>query len=204
MSRRITELAAVNVGLAASGATPVTSLDNNNQPDVLALKALLVATSEEIQNRGWWFNREYEMILAPDQQGRVIIPQNILQIDPVNPADDLVTRGQFLYDRSNTTNVISKSVTVDTITYLEWDELPFAAQSAIQYQAAMTYVGGDDGDADEFNRLRLKFDTAFAELKRANLRAEDVSVRTNRTVSRVMARRRNRVSTRFGGAASPG
>lgn len=199
MSYGISRLAALNVGLVAAGGTPVSSI--NNQPDVQSLDLLLDSTSEEIQARGWWFNREYNITLAPDAQGRIIIPQNAITVDSIDTSDKLVPRGQFLYDRENTTFNIGRSITIDTTTLLEWDDLPYHAQAAIQYQAAMTFVGSDDGDNDEFARLRLKFDTAFAELKRINLRSEDISVRSNNTVSRVMSRRRNRVTTRFGGAA---
>jgi hypothetical protein len=196
----ISELEAVNVGLAAAGATPITTFENN-QPDVLAMRALLISSSKQLQARGWWFNREYKIELAPDAQGRVIVPQNALFIDSIDPADDFTVRGTFLYDRDNTTNIINRSITVDSITFLVWEDLPFNAQDAIQYQAAARFVGGDDGDADEFNRLTREFDRSLAELKRTNLRAEDLTVRTNLTVSRVMARRRNRITTRFGGAA---
>lgn len=200
MARRITKLAAVNIGLVAAGGTPVSSLEST-QPDVQSLALLIDSTSEEIQARGWWFNREYNITLAPDAQGRIIIPQNALSTDPIDTSDQFVVRGQFFYDRANTTYNIGRSITVDTTTFLDWDDLPYHAQSAIQYQTAMTFVGSDDGDNDEFARLRLKFDTAFAELKRINLRSEDISVRSNNTVARVMSRRRNRVTTRFGGAA---
>jgi hypothetical protein len=131
----------------------------------------------------------------------VVVPQNALSVDSIDPNDNFTVRGAFLYDRDNATNVIDRSITIDSITFLVWEELPFNAQNAIQYQAALDFVGGDDGDADEVVRLTNKFDKAFAELKRHNLRNEDISVRTNRTVGRVMARRRNRVTTRFGGAA---
>jgi hypothetical protein len=196
----ISELEAVNVGLAAAGATPITTFENN-QPDVLSMRALLISNSKELQARGWWFNREYTISLAPDAQGRVVVPQNALSVDSVDPADNFTVRGTFLYDRDNATNVISRSIVIDSITFLVWEELPFIAQNAIQYTAALDFVGGDDGDADEVIRLEAKFNRAFAELKRHNLRNEDITVRTNLTVSRVMARRRNRVTTRFGGAA---
>jgi hypothetical protein len=196
----ISELEAVNVGLAAAGATPITTFENN-QPDVLSMRALLISNSKELQARGWWFNREYTISLAPDAQGRVIVPQNALSVDSVDPSDNFTVRGAFLYDRDNATTVISRSIVIDSITFLVWEELPFIAQNAIQYQAALDFVGGDDGDADEVIRLEAKFNKAFAELKRHNLRNEDITVRTNLTVSRVMARRRNRVTTRFGGAA---
>ncbi len=200
LKAQITELEAVNLGLVSAGATPVTSIDNT-QPDVLSLKQLLTASSRTLQKRGWWFNREYAVVLAPDPQGRIVVPQNALVVDSTDRTDDFTVRGTFFYDRANSTLAISRSVTVDMISFLNWDELPFHAQEVIQYQAAMRFVGGDDGDADEFVRLRNEYDNAVAELKRVDLLAEDITVRSNLTVSRVMGRRTNRITTRFGGAA---
>lgn len=199
MALHITELEAVNVAVASAGNTPVTSIEST-RPDVIAIRALLTSTSREIQSEGWWFNREYNITLSPDQQGRVVTPQNALNIDPIDTSLPYVSRGSYLYDRENATFTIGKSVDVDVISYLVWEELPFNAQVAIQYEAAKRYVGGDDGDADEFLRLQREADLAFARLKKQHLRNEDESIRRNPIVARVMYRRTGRITTRFGGA----
>ena len=196
----ITQLEAVNLALTSAGATPITSLENN-QPDVLSIKTLLEATRRQIQARGWWFNRESGIVLSPDQQGHVIVPANTLHVDSTTRSDAFVLRGTKLYDRQNHTFVIGASVTIDTIILLGFDDLPYNAQNAIQFKSAMRFVGGDDGDAQEFQRLKIEYDEAFAELKRENLRANDHTIRSNPMVARVMHRRTNRTTTRFGGAA---
>lgn len=199
MSLQISELDAVNVAIAASGATPVTTIEST-RPDVIAVRALLTSVSKEIQARGWWFNREYNITLSPDVQGRIVTPQNAIAVDPIDPVNNFVQRGAYLYDRENATFVISRTVKVDVISYLLWEELPLNAQLAIQYKAAQNFVGGNDGDADEFVRLRNEADLSFAELKRVDLRNTDLTARANPMVARVMTRRTNRVTTRFGGA----
>lgn len=201
MSLQITELTAVNVAIAASGATPVSSIEST-RPDVIAIVALLDSVSREIQADGWWFNREYNITLSPDAQGRIITPQNAISVDPVDTSLTYVQRGQYLYDRTLATFNIGKSVQVDVITYLAWDELPYPAQVAIQYKAAQNFVGGNDGDTDEFVRMRNEADLAMAKLRKADLRNEDETVRRNPMVARIMGRRTNRVTTRFGGAKS--
>lgn len=199
MSLQITELEAVNVAIASSGATPVTSIEST-RPDVIAVRALLTSVSKELQAPGWWFNREYRIVLSPDAQGRIITPQNAIAVDPTDTSLLYVQRGQFLYDRETSSFNIGKTVEVDTILYLVWEELPFPMQIAIQYEAAKRYVGGNDGDADEYLRLREEADKAFAELKRHHLRNEDETVRRNPMVARIMYRRSGRITTRFGGA----
>ncbi len=197
----ITELDAINLALTAAGATVVTTVDNN-QPDVLSIRSLLTATSRQIQRRGWWFNREIGIVLAPDAQGHVVVPANTLHVDSVDHREHFVLRGSKLYDRENHTQVIGESVEIDTIILLPFTDLPFSAQDAIQFKTAMRFVGGDDGDEQEWRRLKVEFEEAFAELKREHLRANNFTVRTNPMVARVMHRRTNRLTTRFGGARS--
>ncbi len=78
----ITLLQAVNEMLAAVGRGPVTSTDPA-AAGTEAGKAIAIIsdTSVQVQERGWWFNEEYEYPLSPSPvDGTIILPINCLKV----------------------------------------------------------------------------------------------------------------------------
>ena len=74
------EFPAVNEILAAVGQAPVTTLDQTN-PDVAIAYDTLLNVSREVQSEGWTFNTEEYYPMTPDNNGEIVIANNILQID---------------------------------------------------------------------------------------------------------------------------
>jgi hypothetical protein len=182
----IDELQAVNFALTVGGGTRVTTIDST-RPDVLGIRILLDEARRNLLVTGWWFNREYDLVLAPDPQGRILLPQNMLAVDSTDRIQQFVQRGN-----------IGESVTIDSIILLPFSDCPYTAQRVIQFEATMLYVGGEDGDDREFVKMERRFNLATAELKREHLRASDITVRSNPMITRIMGRRLARNTSRFG------
>jgi hypothetical protein len=161
----ITELEAVNILLAATGESPVSSLSDSGLADVAEAKATLDEQSRLVQSRGWSFNTEYEYPLVPDTDGFITLPQNTLKADLGRGffQVDAVQRGLRLYDRKNHTYMFEsgRSLTGDMVFLLGFDELPQAVRYYITVKAARVYqarvLGSDTqykfSEAEEMSAL---------------------------------------------------
>jgi hypothetical protein len=143
-----TVLEAVNQIIATIGEPPVNSVEDNGVIDaVMALQALS-AVNRAVQLRGWhWNTEENYPIAASFPEGELRLPKNTLRVDTTGAdADlDLVARGQRLYDRKNHTFQIGRSVKVEIVLLLPFEELPEAARTYITIKAARRFSEGQVG-----------------------------------------------------------
>ena len=70
------ELDAVNEILSSIGSSPVSSLEDENNVDVINAKRILKGVSKEIQARGWFFNTLEMIHLDPEDNryGKLNVP----------------------------------------------------------------------------------------------------------------------------------
>lgn len=141
-----TKLEAVNIMLSTIGESPVNSLSSGLVDAELA-ETILDATSRSVQSEGWHFNKEYQVKYSPDLSGNVLLPTNVLradasaQIDTINRGQDfdLVQRGTKMYDRKNHTFSINKTVELDIVVQLSFEELPEVAKRYITLKASRVF-----------------------------------------------------------------
>lgn len=164
----LSELQAVNTMLASIGSAPVNTITGTVSPDVAMAKHLLDDARRKMLLRGWNFNTQRGVTLAPDDTGRIAVDSDILRID-TSPdhytAVDPVQRGAWLFDRTTNGFTFSSSVIVDLLLDLPWDELPevardyvtAAASSALAVSTAADQIrvqGAMRAELDAFARLR--------------------------------------------------
>jgi hypothetical protein len=147
----LSELEAVNTMLSVVGQSPVSSLSGAISPDVELAKHVLRSTTKAVLLRGFNFNRE-ERKLAPDDDGKIRIPEGTLQID-LDPDETSMTRdykithrGDYLYNRKGNTYVFSKSVPVVLTIDLEWRYIPEVCRKYVEARASRIF--GERLDAD--------------------------------------------------------
>jgi hypothetical protein len=133
----LTELEAVNEMLSTISESPVSTLDENEVIDASIALNILRNTSVEVQTRGWWFNSEFSVSMAPNTAKEIVLPTNILRIDGV--ATNVIQRGTRLYDRVDRTFKFEAPVVVDQIVALPFDELPSTARILITIRAARKF-----------------------------------------------------------------
>jgi len=152
-----TKLEAVNLVLACMGESPVNTLSAGSGKPLQAVLAEteLDRTSREIQSQGWHYNTEKKYTLTRDNNDRITLASNILQVDTeVNKYSDVdvVQRGTTLYDAKNHTDTFTKDIEAEVVFYLEWTQLPEPFRNWISMRAgrkmAARYLG--DGDAEVF------------------------------------------------------
>ena len=165
-----TELEAVNLMLDTIGESPISTLQNSAVVDAVKAKSVLSEVSRAVQAKGWHFNTEKSYKLLPGVYDQEIqVPANCMKVDSVAPDNsvDVVHRGSRLYDRLNHTYKFTKSITVDMVVLLAFDELPEAARRYIAVRAARVFQSRTVG-AESLWRFSAQDESdALADLKQA-------------------------------------
>jgi hypothetical protein len=153
------KLNAINSCLAGVGLSPVSSEDD---PDLDAAQAeqTIDRISKEIQQRGWFFNKEYNWNIAPDSNtGQIVAPAKTLSLVTEGASRDLQLslREGRLYDMVNHTFDLSDlanyevggvlTIQLAFIIELDFNDLPPVAQTAITYTARRQFA--QDLEVDE-------------------------------------------------------
>lgn len=187
-----TELDAINTMLSTIGEAPVNAVEDSGVVDAVLARQILHSVSREVQGRGWHFNFEKSFTLTPTYpEGEIRLPETLLRIDTVcSDRDiDVVQRGSRLYDRRNHTYIFDKSVTVDMVVLLEFEDLPEVARQYIVTRASRIFQERIVGSA-ELSQFTLNDEArALVVLKEADGDTADYNILTdNYSVARVLDR----------------
>lgn len=179
------ELDIINAMLAVNGESPVSAVDSND-PAAIQARNALKRVDKKIQSRGWWYNKETFTLTPQSGTGEVVLPSNVMSVDPTDTRSPYVQRGTRLYDRENNTFVIGKSVEVDLMLQLSVEDLPATAFNYLMDKAVQEYYVDEDGDAGKARELRDRVNESYAFLHREDLRNKDVNIRTSETGIRLL------------------
>lgn len=186
-----TVLEAVNQIIATIGEPPVNSVEDNGVIDaVMALQALS-AVNRAVQLKGWhWNTEENYPIAATYPEGELRLPRNTLKVDTsaVDGDLDLVHRGARLYDRKNHTFQIGRSVKVDIVFLLPFEELPEAARTYITVKAARRFNEGQIGSELLSNFTLRDEQMALFALEEAEGETADYNILDNAFIGEVTSR----------------
>lgn len=187
-----TELEAVNLMLSTIGESPVNTLEDVGVVDAVVALSILQMASRQVQLIGWHWNTEEDFPLAPTYpDGEILLPSNTLKVDTSGDDSslDLVQRGNRLYDRVNHTFAVGRTVKVEIVFCLPFDQLPEAARAYIAIRAARQFQEKSVGS--ETLRAFSKADElqAMAVLVDAEAETQDFNILTgNESVARVLRR----------------
>ena len=175
-------LDAMNTCLSGVGLSPVSDEDDSDL-DAAQAKYTVERISKEIQQRGWFFNKEYNWNLVPDSNtGYVVAPSNAMSIvtDAYSRNLPIVLRNGKLYDTINHTYdvssladyIVDDVATIQTcfIFYLEFNNLPPIAQTAITYAARRQFAQDMEVDVNRWKFQKDDEDRAMALLTREEMR----------------------------------
>lgn len=183
----MTKLEAINIILDAIGVYPVTSTESAH-PDAVRARQQLARFNNEVQSRGWWFNREPAFVLTPTAVDKeIILPAGTLSADPVDPRLNYVARGNVLYNQTDHTYQFEDQVTVNLITELDFDDLPIALQVYIARSAAMEFAIVREGDQNKITKLERGLSLARSQAFSDELRHGNYNVFSTGLPSRVIA-----------------
>ena len=151
------ELPAVNQILQSCGQAPVTTLDQTN-PDVAIAYSTLTQVSQEVQAEGWSFNLELDYEFTPDTNNEILIPNNVLQIDPAPEYFelDVIRRSGKLYDKVKHTYTFTDVLKCDVKWLFDWVDLPIPIQDYIIARASTIVSSRIVGDSTQYQMLGQK------------------------------------------------
>jgi len=138
----ITELEAVNMLLAAVGESAVSSLETATTVDVTQAKNLLSNISREVQQKGWHFNTEWDVVLSLDSDSRIPLGTSVLSVYSTSKLTTIRGRegSPFLYDLDNNTFTWTTSINdAVTITLLDFEDIPQTARQYITAKASRIF-----------------------------------------------------------------
>ena len=158
------ELDAVNEILSAVGSSPVNTLEDDLNVDVLNAKRILKAMSIEIQSRGYRFNTLNNVYLQPDADtGFVSYARDYIRV--FSTGYKLVNRSGYFFDLETGSNEFPDGLTLtELVKELPFEELPTVFRKYITVRAARTfqikYLTSSDIDAS----LQYEEATAYADI----------------------------------------
>lgn len=151
------ELDAVNEILSSIGSSPVSSLEDDNNVDVINAKRILNGVSLEIQGRGWWFNTLVDVELEPEVEGygknrEYLVPCPNSYLKYTAHGYKLIRREGYFFDNVTQTMSFPDGIKLDLlIKKLEFNDLPDQARKYITVRSSrifqMRYLSAEDLDA---------------------------------------------------------
>lgn len=155
------KLDAVNEILSTVGSSPVSSLEDDTNVDVLNAKRILESVSKEVQSRGYAFNTLTNVYLQPNAEtGFVPYPHEYLGVYVSN--SKFVNRLGYFFDLSTGENVFPSGITLQEVTVeVPFEELPEAFRKYITVRASrafqMRYLSSQELDNHLMNEELLAY-----------------------------------------------
>jgi hypothetical protein len=185
-----TTLEAINQMLFAIGESPVNKTEDTGLVDATVALRTLANVSREVQKDGWHWNTEKNFTLVPNTDGFLQLPPNVLKVDTVGADEDLglVQRGSRLYDPINHTYVFTRSVTVDMVVLLDFEECTEAARNFITLKAARRFQQNTVGSTELSGFQQQDEMRALADLQNSEAENNDYRMLNNPDIARVLYR----------------
>lgn len=158
------ELDAVNEILSAVGSSPVNTLEDDLNVDVLNAKRILKAVSIEVQSRGYRFNTLNNVYLQPDtDSGFVSYARDYIRA--FSTGYKLVNRSGYFFDLETGSNEFPDGLTVtELVKELPFEELPTVFRKYITVRAARTFQMKYLTSADIDASLQYEEATAYSDI----------------------------------------
>ncbi|QIG73202.1 tail tubular protein A [Rhizobium phage RHph_I40] len=173
------ELEIINHILRTLGESITPTLETQH-PAVQQALDTMRACSKEMQSRGWWFNKEYNMKLLPDTDGRIRLPDETLSFAVTKcvlegrmplQKQRFVKRGQYIYDMNEHTNKINTAIWADIVLHIPIEDLPATAGAYLKHWAAETAYLPDDGDTTVYRLIQQETAKSYALLMADELKS---------------------------------
>ena len=179
-----TELACINIMLAAIGEAPINSLVGTLPVDARIAQSTLTEVNKSVQSEGWSFNTEIDVTLTRDNTTKQIsLGADMLRVDPnihQHPTISAIQRGTKLYDRQNNKYEFDEDLICTVVYFRSFDEIPEQARRYMTIKAARIFVDrlvGDDGlrtytQQDEIRARTILTETDYANADHNLLRGD--------------------------------
>jgi hypothetical protein len=191
----LTKLQIVNSMLATVGESVVNDLDYGS-PSVQQALSVFDSENFDFQTMGWWFNREYNVSLALDSEGKIAIPQGTVEFlitenirhHPYTDTLRYAPRDNFVYDSVKHTFVHTCPLHADLMMLVDPETMPAVASVYLKHKCNETMHSNDDGDMQKWQMLNQKTEIAFKALIRMKRKYASTNINKNPQVARLKYR----------------
>lgn len=182
------ELDAVNHIITAIGESPINTLENCTNVDVINAYRILLDTNRQFQSRGWSFNMISSITLNPDTYTKRILWRSDLLMFKASDGNRYVKREGYVFNFTEQTFLFSGVLEGSAILLTEFEEMPEQAKEYIKAQAARrfqaTYLG-DSTLSEELNRQEQEKWGLFNEYE---MDMNNYNIYTNTGIAEVLSR----------------
>lgn len=174
----------VNACLATMGETPLNTLEDDHSYSAAAQEKIKRAHSD-VCAKSYWFNTEWVKAVPQADSKFIYIPQDVLRVESRSQCGlfRVTQRGRRLYDVGRNRYEFNGPVVIKIARFLDWDELPYAAQQFIRDDAVLAFQSDFDGDRIKYERL-----IGYRMQSLADLRAEDIRQKRINLLARASVR----------------
>ena len=163
------------------GERQVATLVDSTRGDVAASISELDQQSREVQAEGWSFNMEI-VTLPLTIRSEVDVPSNALDVRTLGTygREEIVVRGDRLYNKTLNTFTFTEAPEVETIVQLPFESLPEHARYYIMVRAARVVAQSRVGDPAIVQFSHQDEQMARIQLEARELESEDHTAFDNR------------------------
>ena len=164
---------AVNRILSAIGDSPVNTIENPTNVNVINAINILDKTNRQEQARGWSWNEHEAYVLNPDTNTqRINWSSSFLRIKNTD-GKVYVRKGEYLYNFSDQTYTFAKAITVKCVLLVPFEEMPEAMMNWIVAKASEEFQAKYLNDPDLGQKLQEEKAEAWRDLQDYELEAND-------------------------------
>lgn len=147
--------------------------------------------TDEILSDGWVFNSETNRPYLPDYDGYIVIPENVLKIDPTSTADNFIRKDGKLYNKDNKDYIFTDAVACDVVLSIPFDDIPPVFQAYITAKASSEVYLRLVGDLNVYQLLTRNAQEAYLKCLLYEEEAGDYNIFDDSSVSRALTRGSN-------------
>lgn len=184
----ITEIDAVNEILSSVGDSPVNTIEEPKNVNVINAIRILRITNRKQQARAWPFNTYHNYTLNPDVTNNRIRFIDTFLIVTGNDGTTYNKRGEYLYNPRTQTDIFTEPIVATVVMLLPFIDLPDQMRHYITAKAAADFQIRYLGDPSLGEALSQDEAEAWAALQEYELEQGQYNALTNIAVMRLRRR----------------
>jgi hypothetical protein len=173
-----TELSAINSMLQSIGERPIANITDTQRLDVHRATSALNETNVVVQTRGWWFNNESQVLIAPNGDAEYEIDDDVVKVDPYDGAIwHYVQRGRRMWN--TITHVFdghTENLYVNQVRLLAFDDCPETFKAYVARRAGVLFQTRTVGSPTLFEFTEKDTNEAYLMLQQEEMDNEDINM----------------------------
>lgn len=172
------KLEAINVLLDVINELPIEiEEDIDNIPEAKRASQILDEVKSDVLSEGWNFNTDEGWSFAPDTNGYINIPENVLDI--VSQQGNIIMRDWRLYDKDKKSPIFEQTVKCNVVWDYDFNSLTYPIRQYITIRASRQFNKRMFGDTESFNMSEEDERVALLNARRSDGRTSKYNMLTS-------------------------